>query len=82
MYVNKIGRLNASNKSSNGYPGVRYGVKKSSGKLSYKSIELHSPHKRGHQVWHWQKNQWSYYNNSWNVSSKKSVHWSLLFKRL
>ena len=82
-YINKIGKLKPTNKSGKGYMGVRYGTKKNSGNISYKSIELHSPHKGGsHQMWHWQKNQWSRYKKIWSISSKKSVHWSISGKRL
>ncbi len=83
-YVNKIGRLKPTSKK-NGYVGVRYGVKKQSGNLSYRSIELHSPHKGGpHQVWHWQKNRWSYNrdNRVWSISNKKTLHWTLFWRRL
>ena len=85
VYVNKIGKLKPTGKSGNGYAGVRYGVKKSSGNLSYRSIELHSPHTGGkHTVWHWQQNRWSYNKNKklWSISSKKSRHWSIFGKRL
>ena len=82
-YINKIGNLKPTGKSGNGYTGVRYSVKKSSGKLSYKSIELHSPHTGGkHNFWHWQKNQWSYYNKIWSISDKKAKVFTLFGKRV
>lgn len=82
VFVNKIGILKPANKSGNGYVGVRYGVKKSRGNLSYRSIELHLPHTRGkHKIWHWQQNRWSY-NNIWSVSSKKARYWDVWGRRL
>ena len=45
--VQQIGRLNAANKSGNGYLGVKYQVKKTNGSFTTRSIELHSPHKSG-----------------------------------
>lgn len=83
-YINKIGKVKPANKPGKGYVGVRYGTKRSSGKLAYKSIELHSPHKGGpHQVWHWQKNSWSYNkaNEIWTISSK-AKRWNILGRRL
>ena len=82
VYVNKIGKLKPAGKSGNGYAGVRYGVKKNSSKLSYRSIELHSPHKGKHNFWHWQKNQWSYYEKIWSVSDKKARVYTLLGRRV
>lgn len=65
-----------------GYLGVRYQVKKGKG-FSTRSYELHSPHKRAssHNAWHWQRIQWSYHNNKWSISSKKSKHWTLRGKK-
>lgn len=81
-YINRIGRLKPDNKQGNGYMGVRYGKRKNKG-FSYKSIELHSPHKRGaHQEWHWQKSNWSYHDKVWKVSTKKSKHWTIFGRRM
>ena len=66
-----------------GYPGVKYEVPKASGKYTTKSIELHSPHWRGHKKWHWQKNTW--HNRgikggpASNIASSK--HWTLFGRR-
>ena len=81
-HINKIGRLKPSNKPGNGYMGVRYGTRRSNGKYSYKSIELHSPHKGGpHQMWHWQRNKWSYRDDIWKVSSK-AKRWNIWGRRI
>ena len=78
-YINKIGKLKPEKKK--GYFGVRYAKRKGKN-FSYKSFELHSPHKRGHKLWHIQKNQWSYHNKKWRVSSKKSSRWTLFGKKI
>lgn len=81
-YINKIGKLKPANKKGNGYMGVRYGTKRSSGKIAYKSIELHSPHKGGpHQKWHWQRNSWSYKNKKWTISAR-ARRWNIRGKRI
>ena len=82
--VQQIGRLNAANKSGNGYLGVKYQVKKTNGRFTTRSIELHSPHKSGpHNVWHWQQNTW-HNNGILNGPTsfvKPSKHWTLLWRR-
>ena len=78
--IKEIGRLKPSNKSGDGYPGVKYEAPKTNGRYTTKSFELHSPHNNGvHDIWHWQKNTWNPRNNS--VNSKKAIHWTLLGKR-
>lgn len=62
--------------------GLRWGTKKGKG-ISYNSMELHSPHKGGeHNIWHWQKNKWSYYNKKYTVSHKKAKRWNINGRRL
>ncbi len=81
-YIERIGRLKPSKKPGNGYMGVRYGKRKNKN-FSYKSIELHSPHKGGpHQQWHWQKNNWSLHDKVWSMSSKKEKHWTIFGRRM
>ena len=76
--IQEIGRLKPSGKSGDGYPGVKYKVRKSNGNYTTKSLELHSPHKGGdHNFWHWQKNTWSEYNGISSISSKKAMHWRI-----
>ena len=73
--IQEIGRLHPSNKSGDGYPGVKYQVQKANGRYTTKSMELHSPHGEGsHNVWHWQQNTWNPYNNSISASAK---HWTI-----
>ena len=51
--IREIGKLKPSNKSGNGYSGVKYQAPKANGRYTTRSIELHSPHKSGpHNVWH------------------------------
>jgi len=51
--IEEIGRLKPSNKSGDGYYGVKYQTPKSNGNYTTKSIELHSPHSKGpHNFWH------------------------------
>ena len=81
--IQEIGRLKPSGKSGDGYPGVKYKVKKANGKYTTKSFELHSPHKGGdHNFWHWQQNTWSEYNGVSRISSKKALHWRIWGKRV
>ncbi len=61
----EMGRLKPENKSGNGYYGIKYQIKKKSGKTATRSIEIHPPHSGGpHQYWHLQKNKW--YSNEIN----------------
>lgn len=79
--IKEIGRLKPDSKSGDGYYGVKYKVKKTNGKYSVRSIELHSPHNGGpHNIWHWQKNKWSEFNGISRVSAEK--HWTILGKRI
>ena len=78
--IQEIGKLNPTNKSGNGYHGVKYQAPKANGKYTTRSIELHSPHSSGpHNVWHLQKNTWNPYNNSITGSAK---HWTIWGKKL
>ena len=78
--IQEIGKLNPSNKSGDGYTGVKYQVPKANGKYTTRSIELHSPHSSGpHNFWHWQQNTWNPYNNSITGSAK---HWTIWGKKL
>ena len=73
--IQQIGRLKPSNKSGEGYPGVQYKDRRG----SLKSLELHSPHKRGpHQQWHWQLNKW---NPKTGGITGRSTHWTLFGRR-
>ena len=55
--VQEIGKLKPSNKSGDGYTGIKYQTPKANGKYTTKSIELHPPHSGGpHDIWHWQQN--------------------------
>ena len=79
--IQEIGRLKPSNKTGDGYLGVKYEAQKANGKYTTKSFELHSPHGNGgHNVWHWQKNTWNPLNNT--INSKKAIHWTLWGKRI
>ena len=73
--IREIGKLKPSNKSGNGYSGVKYQAPKANGRYTTRSIELHSPHKSGpHNVWHWQRNTWNPYNNTITGNAK---HWTI-----
>jgi hypothetical protein len=73
--IKQIGKLKPQNKDD-GYLGIMYENKR----RSLKSYEIHSPHDRGHTVWHYQQNTWNPRNMT--VNSKKAKHWSLTFKRI
>ena len=75
--IKEIGRLNPSNKSGDGYPGVKYEAPKANGKYTTKSLELHSPHGSGpHDIWHWQQNTWTTYNGI-NRITGSAKHWTI-----
>ena len=78
--IREIGKLKPSNKSGDGYPGIKYQAPKANGKYTTRSIELHSPHSSGpHNIWHWQQNTWNPYNNSITNNAK---HWTIWGKPL
>jgi len=80
--VQEIGKLNPSNKSGDGYPGVKCDAPKPNGKYTTKSIELHSPHSSGpHNVWHWQQNTWSNYNGISRITGS-AKHWTIWGRRI
>ena len=80
--VQEIGKLNPSNKSGDGYPGVKYKAPKANGKYTTRSFELHSPHSGGpHDVWHWQRNTWSEYNGISRITGS-SKYWRIWGKRM
>ena len=80
LRIQEIGKLKPSNKSGDGYPGIKYQTPKANGHYTTKSIELHSPHGGGpHNVWHWQRNTWNPYNNSITGGAK---HWTIWGKPL
>lgn len=79
--IRQIGKLKPDNKSGEGFPGVKYQVRKTNGKLTTRSLELHSPHGGGpHKYWHWQKNTWSEYDGVSRITGS-SRHWRLWGKR-
>ena len=73
IQIQEIGRLQPSNKSGDGYLGVKYRTPKANGNYTTKSFELHSPHQSGpHNIWHWQQNTWSEHSGiSWITGSSK-----------
>ena len=74
--IQEIGRLKPSNKTGDGYPGVKYQTKKANGSYTTKSIELHTPHGNGaHNSWHWQQNTWNPHNNSISSKAKRWTVW-------
>ena len=80
--IQEIGKLNPSNKSGDGYFGVKYQAPKANGKYTTKSIELHSPHSSGpHNIWHWQQNTWTNYNNVSRITGN-AKHWTIWGKRI
>lgn len=80
--VQEIGKLKPSNKSGDGYLGVKYDAPKANGKYTTKSIELHSPHSNGpHNVWHWQQNTWSNYNGVSRITGS-AKHWTIWGRRI
>lgn len=80
--VKEIGKLKQSNKSGDGYYGIKYKEPKANGRYTIRSIELHSPHKSGpHNVWHWQKNTWSEYNGISRITGG-AKHWRIWVIRM
>lgn len=82
--IQQIGKIKPVNKSGKGYHGVKYQVPKANGKLTTKSLELHSPHSSvPHNIWHWQQNTW--HNNGIPNGSisyvNSSKHWTLFGRR-
>ena len=80
--IQEIGKLTPSNKSGDGYFGVKYQAPKANGRYTTRSIELHSPHRSGpHNVWLWQQNTWSEYNGI-SIITGKPKHWRIWGKRI